>query len=154
MEHGRAESKLVKNLSKFKTYSERRLYLESIVKNQTQNKHMIGKSAENKVLIRNYLHNWYISKGNRIFECTVTIRSGDKPVYTGKCVVVEEPTCLTIEPIFSNSIFEISRSNIINHDKFQSTIRFKCRVRKYIMLKLNYIDNKYTGEAKETIYFT
>src|SRR5436309_14328200 len=110
MDYGEIELTVDKNISKFKTYSEKRLYLKSLIKNRIPPNRVTRNFSENKELIRDYLHNWYISNGNRIIGCNVRITSGNKSVYDGKCIVIEESTCITIEPKFTNSIFEINRN--------------------------------------------
>lgn len=105
------------NLSKFETYSEKRLYLETFAKTHSRCNTVNGEIIK-KEWIRDYLHKWYMSKGHRIFKCTVLISKKGIIIFSGKCFVVEEPTCLTIEPISNNSIYEINRKNILLHDKF------------------------------------
>lgn len=72
MNYPKMEKEIIRNLSKFETYSEKRLYLETIAKKQSESKYEDGKIIT-KEMIREYLHEWYNSRGHRIFECSVII---------------------------------------------------------------------------------
>jgi hypothetical protein len=116
MNYPNIEKEFIENYSRFETYSERRLYLETLAKTESGN-------IIKKEIIRDYLHKWYISMGHRIFECTVEISKKGAFIFSGKCFVVEEPTCLTIEPVYKKSIFEINRNNILEHCKFSGIFK-------------------------------